>query len=195
MRTANADNLFKLMKPGQVYRRAELAQFSKAVDRDLRTLVKRDLVRQPFTGLYYRPKKSAWGDLPAEASALVRAFLKTDDFLLTSLDAYNPLGVGLTQLSNVQVVYNRKRAGEFVLDGMKYLFKRPHHYPSKLTKEYLYVDLMNNWNNLLEPPDDLEKRLQKKLKELSPKMLEKLARSYGNVSTQKMLSELIAHAT
>lgn len=195
MRTTNADNLFKAMKPGRVYRRAEFVQFSKAVDRDLEKLVTAGLVRQPAAGLYYRSKKSRWGDLPAEVSELVRAFLKTDDFLLTSLDVYNPLGVGLTQLSNVQVVYNRKRAGEFVLDGMKYQFKRPHNYPSKLTKEYLYVDLLNNWDNLLEPPDDLEKRLQKRLKELPPKKLEKLVRSYGKVSTQKMIQELTAHAT
>jgi hypothetical protein len=195
VRTPNADMLFKAMKPGRVYRRAELAQFSKAVDRDLKALVTKRLLRQPAAGLYYRPRQSRWGEVPADQRDIVRAFLKTDDFLLTSLDIYNPLGLGMTQLSNVQVVYNRKRVGEFVLDGLKYQFQRPHNYPAKLTKEFLFVDLLNNWNDLLEPPDDLEDRLRRRLHELPVLKLQKASRSFGKVGTQKKIEALIAHAS
>lgn len=191
MRTTNADSLLLAMKPGQVYRRAELAQFSKAVDRDLKALVKKGLVRRPAAGLYYRPRKSRWGDVPAGIHELARAFLKTDDFLVTSLNVFNSLGVGLTQMVNATMVYNRKRVGKFLLDGMVYEFKRPGNYPAKATEEYLYVDLLNNFEDLPERPDNFEVLLKKRLKNFSRKKLDKHAQSYGKMKTQKMLQELM----
>jgi len=194
MRTTNADSLLKAMNPGQVYRRAELAQFSKAVDRDLKALVKKGLLRRPAAGLYYRPEQSRWGEVPAETHELVRAFLNTDDFLVTSLNVFNQLGVGLTQMVNATMIYNRKRAGKFVLGGRTFEFKRPVNYPSKMTKEFLYVDLLNNFEDLPERPENLEILLKKRLMEVSSKKLERCARFYGKTRTQKMLRELTANA-
>jgi len=190
----NADNLLKEMKPGRVYRRAELAHFSKAVDRDLKALVKRELVRRAATGLYYRPRKSRWGEVPAGIHELACAFLKTDDFLVTSLNVFNSLGVGLTQMVNATMVYNRKRAGKFTLDGMVYEFKRPGNYPAKVTEEYLYVDLLNNFEDLPERPDNFEVLLKKRLMQFPRNKLKKHAQSYGKMKTQKMLQELTADA-
>ena len=194
MRTTNADKLLAEMRPGRVYRRAELAAFSKAVDRDLRKLVEKELVRRPAAGLYYRPRQSRWGLVPADTHELVRAFLNTDDFLVTSLNVFNQLGVGLTQMVNATMVYNRKRVGKFILGGRTFEFKRPVHYPSKVTEEYLYVDLLNNFEDLPERPDNFEVLLKKRLMQFPRKKLEKHAQSYGKMKTQKMLQELIADA-
>ena len=54
-------------------------------------------------GLYYYPKQSAFGEVPADDYNLVRAFLKDDRFLLTSPNAYNTLGLGTTQLYNKRI--------------------------------------------------------------------------------------------
>ncbi|MBI3180472.1 MAG: hypothetical protein HYZ27_12475, partial [Deltaproteobacteria bacterium] len=102
-------------------------------------------------GLYYRPRRNAFGLTPPDDRDLVRAFLKTDDFLLTSYNYFNQLGLGLTQVYNSHVVYNHKRSGDFSLGGKRFQFRLVPVYPRKLSKEYLLVDLLNNLKHL---PDD-----------------------------------------
>ena len=105
----------KHLRPGRVYRRVELAHWSNAVDRHLRQLQEDGTLTKLSGGLYYRPKKTAFGEAPAEDAKLVKTFLKDDRFLLTSPNAFNALGVGTTQLYNETVVYNHKRHGRFKL--------------------------------------------------------------------------------
>ena len=138
------------MNPGQVYRRQDLQALSTAVDRDLKTLVKSGEVRKLSGGLYYRPRKSFFGAAPPDDRDIVRAFLKTDDFLLTSYNHFNQLGLGLTQVHNSCVVYNHKRTGEFFLGGKRFKFRLVPAYPRKLSKEFLLVDLLNNLKKLPE---------------------------------------------
>jgi len=145
MRVSSADRLFEAMSEGVVYRRQELAAFSKAVDRDLKALLKQQRIEKPAPGLYYRPKQSRFGPLPPDQKELVRAFLKTDDFLLTSPNVYNRLGLGLTQLSNEMLVYNRKRVGKFKLGGLVYHFKRPLNFPKKTSEEGCEVRFSSFW--------------------------------------------------
>src|SRR5476651_2125344 len=87
----------KHLHPGQVYRRADLEQWSKAVDRHLRQLQKDGTLTKLSGGLYYCPKQTVFGVTPADDKTLVRTFLKDDRFLQTSLNAYNTLGVGTMQ--------------------------------------------------------------------------------------------------
>ena len=194
MRTPNAERLLAQMEDGRVYRREELGLLSSAVDRDLKRLVREGRVTRAAPGLYYRTRTSRWGALPASSPEVVRAFLKSDDFLLTSLDVFNGLGVGLTQLPNEFVVYNRKRVGKFKLDGQVYHFKRPHNFPRKeqVNREYLLVDLLNNYSDLPDPPDGLWISLKFCIKEMSRKCLEQAAQQYGKVSANKKLKELLA---
>jgi len=194
MRTLSAEHLLAHMEDGRAYRREELGLLSGAVDRDLKRLVREGKVTRAAPGLYYRTRVSRWGALPISSSELVRAFLRSEDFLLTSLDVFNGLGVGLTQLSNEFVVYNRKRIGKFKLDGHVYHFKRPHNFPRKeqVNNEYLLVDLLNNYEDLPEPPDGLWNSLRSCVREMSPTYLEQTARQYGKVSTNKKLKELLA---
>ena len=88
--------------------------------------------------------KVATRNSPADERELVRRFLKEDDFLLTSANAYNTLGLGTTQLYNTWVVYNHKRHGRFTLGDLNFEFRRKPRFPQNLTEEFLLVDLLNN---------------------------------------------------
>ena len=111
------------LRPGQVYRREDLARWSNAVDRHLKQLVADGTLTKLAGGLYAYPKETVFGKAPAEDDKLVGTFLKDDRFLLASPNAYNSLGVGTTQLYDKTVVYNHKRHGDFVLGGRKFAFR------------------------------------------------------------------------
>lgn len=118
------DKLKKNLKQGEIYRRADLQQWSTSVDRHLQQLVKDGTLQKLSGGLYYVPAQSKFGKVPAEEHALVEAFLKDSHFLLTSPNDYNALGVGTTQLYNTRRVYNHKRHGEFKLGNRSFQFVR-----------------------------------------------------------------------
>lgn len=193
MKPKRASQLFEKMEEGRVYRREELAAFSKSVDRELMQLVKEDRVKKAAPALYYRPRMSRFGTLPPKQTEVVRAFLKTDDFLLTSLNNFNGLAVGLTQLTNEMVVYNRKRVGKFRLAGMVYYFQRPPNFPkpTESNEEYIFVDLLNNYDSVYEAPDYFDKALKRKAKLLRKDELLKAALLYGKARANKMLKELL----
>ena len=107
--------LKRQLKQGRVYRRTELANWSKSVDRHLDELVQDGTLQKLSQGLYYFPKESAFGKTPPDENVLVQSFLNDHRFLLTTPNAYNSLGVGTTQLYNERTVYNHNRHGEFKL--------------------------------------------------------------------------------
>lgn len=188
----NAGKLMDAMKLGKVYRRQDLEGFSTSVDRDLKTLVEGGDVKKLSSGLYHRPNKNAFGHTPADENELVRAFLKTDDFLLTSYSYFNRLGLGLTQVYSNYVVYNHKRSGEFSLGGKRFEFRLMPDFPRTLSKEYLLVDLLNNLKRL---PDDTRRvlgSLKSKVAEFNEKRLRALTLRYGRPRTKKMLNEVYA---
>ncbi|MEM9103599.1 MAG: hypothetical protein AAGB12_14910 [Pseudomonadota bacterium] len=189
MRTQSFEKLAHHLKSGHVYRREDLLAFSKAIDRDLSKLRHHGL-EKVGAGLYYYPAQSRFGRLPPKDTDLVKAFLRGDSFLLFSWNHYNSLGVGLSQLYNRMVVYNHKRHGEFVLDGKTFDFRRPARgFPSKLSSEYLLVDLLNNLNQLEEDTDKVRQMVGKKLPKLQSKKVLQLAKRYGKVSTRRFLCE------
>ena len=191
MRATAAQKLMESMTPGRVYRRHELRSLSNNLTRDLDKLVESREVVRAAPGLYYRPKMTKVGPRPASPEELVRAFLNDDEFLLTSLDDYNPLGLGLTQLYNQAIVYNRKRHGHFELDGRRFSCRRPRDFPRALSKEFLYVDVLNNKDELLEDTSELEARVAEAARNLSEKTLLAAASRYGKVSTRKFFEGLI----
>jgi len=181
------ESLKKHLKPGQVYRRAGLQQWSKAVDRHLKYLVKEWTLQKMSPGLYYCPAKASFGEIPPEDEELVRAFLKSNDFLLTSPNLYNSLGVGTTQLYNKRVVYNHKRHGKFTLGGNVFDFRLKHKFPEKLTKEFLFVDLLNNLDELAEDRQEvLESAKEKTLQERN--RMKRFINSYGGERTKKLFN-------
>lgn len=138
------------LKRGSVYRRADLARWSSTVDRHLSQLVADGTLQKLAQGLYYFPKESVFGRVPPDDETLVKSFLNNGDFLITSPNAYNTLGVGTTQLYNKLVVYNHKRHGEFILGGRRFFFHMKPKFPKKTSKEFLLVDLINSIDSLAE---------------------------------------------
>ena len=188
------EELKRHLRPGRVYRRADLAQWSKSVDRHARQLVDQGVLQKLRNGLYHYPKGSAFGRVPPDEKELVRAFLKEDDFLLTSPNAYNALGVGTTQLYSSRVVYNHKRHGYFTLGGKPFEFRRKPRFPRQLTEEFLLVELLNNLSELAEDPASVRERARAKARELNADRLQRAARDYGKVATRKFFEQALSRA-
>lgn len=179
------------LERGHVYRRADLAYWSTSVDRHLKELLNEGILKKVSSGIYYYPKLTDFGEVPADESALVRAFLKDDRFLLTTPNLYNSLGVGTTQLYNLWVVYNHKRHGDFKLGNRTFSFKVKPHFPKKLTEEFLLVDLVNNLDNLAEEKSSVLSRVAEKVKLLDTNKMKKNLSEYGSEKTKKLLSPVL----
>lgn len=185
------DTLKKHLKPGEVYRRADLQQWTTAVDRNLQQLVGEGTLEKLSGGLYYVPQTSVFGKTPANEHELVSAFLKDNRFVLTSPSDYNALGVGTTQLYNERRVYNQKRHGTYKLGNRTFRFVRKPYVPTKLTKEFLLIDLVNNLKHLEENQESILKNVKAKVGEMNPKVLKKLVQEFGTVGTKKKFAELL----
>lgn len=182
------------LRPGQVYRRADLACWSNAVDRHLRQLVETGALQKVAPGLYACPKKTSFGRVTPEDEKLVQAFLKSDDFLLFSPNAYNALGVGTTQLYNRQVVYNRKRHGQFTLGSRVYDFQIKPYFPKTVSEVFLLVDLVNNLERLAESEQEVLARVKVVAARLDNASLLRAANRYGGVRARKLFHALTEHS-
>lgn len=105
---------------------------------------------------------------------------------------YNSLGVGTTQLYNKKVVYNHKRHGKFRLGNRDFEFQVKHHFPSKVTEEFLLVDLANNLDHLAEDNNDVQDKLLAKASKMPSKTLRQAVTKYGNAKTKKLFKTVIA---
>jgi hypothetical protein len=185
---ASVNQLRSHLKVGKVYRRSELAKWSNSVDRHLAQLTQEGTLEKLSPGLYHVPKKTVFGSVPPDEETLVRKFLKDDDFLVTSPNAYNSLGVGTTQLYNKRVVYNHKRHGEFTLGGRKFFFHTKHKFPKSLTQEFLLVDLVNNLENLAEDQSQVLGNVLEKAKTMNVKKIKQAVNNYGAAKTKALFS-------
>ncbi|MCC2594728.1 hypothetical protein LKR43_00050 [Pusillimonas sp. MFBS29] len=184
-----ASHLAGQLKPGRVYRREDLARLSTAVDRHLRQLVASGRLKKLSQGLYHSPKQSAFGLLPPADDLVVESFLRDKDFLVFSPSAYNTVGLGTTQLYNRTLVYNHKRHGIFTLGNRQFDFRIKPRFPKKLTPEFLFVDLLNNLDELAEDRDAVLRHARIKLPSFDSARLERAVESYGNMATRKRFQE------
>ncbi|TDX00274.1 hypothetical protein [Dinghuibacter silviterrae] len=185
------DKLRKKLKEGEVYRRSDLATWSSSVDRDLNDLVTEGALQKLSQGLFYYPRQTVFGKTPPDEKVLVRSFLKDDNFLLTSPNVFNSLGVGTTQLYNTKVVYNHKRHGKFKFGNQEFDFRVKHHFPKKPTTEFLLVDLVNNLDTLAEDKASVLKNVADKVTSMDKKALKRSVAQYGSVKTKKIFAPLI----
>lgn len=183
--------LLQNIHPGEVYRRSDLEYYSTAIDRHLAQLTEDGILVKVNHGLYYAPKKSKFGVVPPDDQQLVERFLKDDDFLLVSPNAYNALGLGLTQLYNTTWVYNHKRKGEFQLNGKTFELKLKSSFPKEITKEFLLVDLLNNSQNLAEDFSQTIEKLKNKLHHFNTSDLMKATQQYGTGKTKGILKAIL----
>lgn len=185
------NDLKKQLKRGEVYRRSDLTEWSKAVDRHLAVLVKEGTLQKLSSGLYYYPSESVFGSTPPIEETLVRSFLKEDSFLLTSPNDYNSLSVGTTQLYNKRVVYNHKRHGEFKLGGKVFSFQSKHRFPKKATPEFLLVDLVNNLDGLAEDSELVLTKVVAKVDFMDLKKLKLAVKEYANLKSKSFFKPLL----
>jgi hypothetical protein len=183
--------LRKRLRPGQVYRRKDLARWSKAVDRHLAQLVEEGRLEKVSGGLYMVPRETRFGKAPADDQELVCSFLGDDRYLLVSPNAYNGLGVGTTQLYNAPVVYNRKRHGRLELDGRPYEFRRRMSFPKTVSEEFLLVDLLHNLARLAEDTEAVRERALGRAREMDPKRLSKAVHDYDSARVRKVLAPVL----
>lgn len=179
------------LRQGEVYRRADLEQWSASVDRHLQELVKDGALEKLGGGMYYVPKQSVFGKAPVKDADLVEAFLKENRFLIITPNDYNALGVGTTQLYNTRKVYNYKRHGNFELGGRKYHFVRKPYVPGSVTKEFLLVDLVNNLNFLAEDQSAVLEKVKEKAHSMNKEKLKELSDKFGKVATRKFFNSVL----
>jgi hypothetical protein len=182
------------LRPGQVYRRKDLARWSKAVDRHVRKLVDEGRLEKVAAGVYMAPRKTRFGLAPAKAEKVVETFLGDDRFLVVSPSAYNGLGVGTTQLHNEPVVYNRKRHGRFKLDGRMYDFRMRSSVPRRLSKEVLLVDLLHNLDRLPEDKSEVLPRALAKAGEMDRGRLARAVKEFGSARVERLLAPMLQPA-
>jgi len=184
------DDLKKHLEKGKVYRRSDLAKWSKSVGRHLDLLLEEGTLQKLSQGLYYAPEQTVFGQIPPNEEIVIRSFLKDDRFLVTSPNAYNGLGVGTTQLYNQRTVYNHKRHGRFKLGNRNFDFRIKPHFPRKLTQEFLLVDLVNNLDLLAEDREAVLKNVFSKASTMEEEKLWYSVVEYGSSKTKKMLAPL-----
>jgi len=188
------EQLKRHLRPGRVYRRGDLLPWSNSVDRHLKELTVGGTLQKLRNGLYYSPRKFEFGKAPADEHELVKAFLKTDHFVVVSPNTYNQLGLGTTQLYDKRVVYNQKRHGTFPLGNRMVTFERRHNIPKQLSPEFLLVDLVNELDQLAEDRDAVLSRVCEKVKDMDPRKLSRAVSLYGKYSTQKKFQKMLQHA-
>lgn len=182
------------LRPGQVYRRKELARWSNAVDRHVRQLVGEGRLEKVANGVYMAPRKTRFGVAPAKPEKLVETFLGDDRFLMVSPNAYNGLGVGTTQLHNVPIVYNHKRHGRFKLDGREYDFRMRATVPAQLSEEVLLVDLLHNLDRLPEDRSEVLPRALDRARAMDRKRLARAVRDFGSARAERLLTPVLEGA-
>ena len=187
--------LLKHIAPGKVYRRSDLEYYSSAIDRHLAQLTKQGTLIKLNQGLYYAPKSSKFGEVPADDHQVVSRFLKSEDFLMVSPNSYNALGLGLSQLYNTTWVYNHKRKGTFKLNGKTFEFKIKSAIPKTTSQEYLLVDLLNNLDNLAEDQTATWNKLPQHIpSHFDPDALMNATQQYGTGKTKRILKSIIRKA-
>jgi hypothetical protein len=184
-------SLSRALRAGGVYRREDLAEKSCAVDRHLRQLQATGRIKKLCQGLYYVPRRSAYGLLPPDDHELVEVFLRDNDFLMLSPSSYNTLGLGSTQLYNRTVVYNHKRHGQFTFGNRTFDFRMKPRFPRKLSPEFLFVDILNNLDELTEERDELLKNACSKWRDFDRGHLMRATDKYGSVATRKKINEWV----
>lgn len=183
--------LTKHLRPGQVYRRKDLARWSTSVDRHLKQLLADGRLEKVAVGLYMAPRKTRFGSAPAKPEKLVKTFLGDDRFLMVSPNAFNGLGVGTTQLHNEPVVYNRKRHGRYKLDGRTYDFRMRSTVPAQLSQEVLLVDLLHNLDRLPEDTTEVLPRALKRAEAMDKKRLARAVREFGSARAERLLAPVL----
>jgi hypothetical protein len=177
------------LQPGAVYRRKDLVAQSRAVDRDLQQALRSGQLCRAAQGLYYAPVHTRFGAVPPKDDALVAKFLDDPHFLILNPSYYNTLGLGTTQLYNQTLVYNHKRHGRFTLGNRSFDFRVKHRFPGSLSTEFLWVDCLNNLDDLAEDPETILRNARNSLDRFDRSALRQALADYGSAATRRLVRD------
>jgi len=176
------------LQANQVYRTKHFARWGKNPARLAQRLVEAGQLRELAHGLYYVPGKSRFGAVPPSDDTVLRAFLESDDYVVTGPPAWTTLGLGATAMFAATLVYNRKRSGEFVLGGRTFLLRRVA-FPVHPPREWFAVDLIEHQGMAGVDADALAAGMRREMRagRLDASLLVEMAASYGTKATQALV--------
>jgi hypothetical protein len=180
------------LRTGRVYRTSDLEQWSSNPTRLAARLVDEGKLRKLRHGLYYRPKRGRFGEVPPNERELVRSFLGSQEFVLTGPDKWNSLGLGSTGVAATRLVYNRQRTNEVELDGRRFRFRRVR-FPRAVTPEWYVVDLFENAGLAGVDRGELSRNLRRAVDSgtFDPDALLHAASEYGSRATQRAVQDAL----
>jgi len=180
---------------GNVYRTEDFRRYGQNPTRLAKRLVKEGKLHPLAHGLYLFPRQSKFGQLPPDDAELMRRFLRDSPFLLSGSDRWNALGLGSTAVLPVQLVYNRKRTGEFTFGGRRFLLRRVR-FPTNPAPEYFAVDLLLNHRMAGASLAQLERGLVTALrtKVLRPETIRANASRYGTKAVGEVVERAVQAA-
>ncbi|MCP4590855.1 MAG: hypothetical protein GY842_08920 [bacterium] len=184
------------LEPGRVYRTRELAVWGANPARLASRMVREGRLQPLTQGLFYAPRDSRFGRVPPEDAEILRAFLGSDEFVVTGPPHWNALGLGATALFPVVLVYNTRRSGEFALGRRRYRLRRVR-FPRQPNAEWYAIDLLEHREMAGTSQDRLATALAEALRHgrFDQPTLRRMAREYGTRRTQDLVECAIRAAT
>ena len=183
------------LETDRVYRTRQLAPWGKNPARLVQRLVAEGKLCELARGLYFAPRIGRFGVVPPDDDELLRAFLESEAFVVTGPPAWNTLGLGATALFSAPLVYNRKRSGEFVLGGRKFVLRRVA-FPDRPPREWYAIDLVEHQAMAGVAPDALAAGLVRELQagRLDAAVLGEMAARFGTRTTQDLVRRCVRRA-
>ena len=176
------------LRAGRVYRTEDFRSRSSNPPRFAKRLAHEGALRRVARGLYCKPTLSRFGEVPPDDDALLRAFLRHTPFVVTGPERWNALGLGSTAVFPTALVYNRKRSGEFALDGRSFRLRRVE-FPTHPPPEWFVVDLLENADSAGVARADLAATLRRAVLagQFDRTRLTQMAEKFGTRRTCKTL--------
>jgi hypothetical protein len=176
------------LKKGRVYRTEDFSRFDRNPTRLVSKLVGEGKLRQLRKGLYYAPRRSAFGEVPPSEDELLRACFRGRPYLRTGPGVWNALRLGTTAVEAVPLVYNRTRTGKVRLGGRRFELRRVR-FPRRPTPEYFVIDLLENTERAGADLESVGKALTAALRagRFDAGRLIDMAAEYGTRRTQEVV--------
>lgn len=181
------------LKEGKVYRTKDLRKLSGNPTRLAQNLVQEGKLRKLRNGLFYVPRKGAFGDVPPSEDAILEALFGGKPYLKTGPSVWNSLGLGTTAVEAIPLVYNKSKTGVEQVGKKKFEFRRVR-FPRKPSKEFFVVDLLQNLDRAGADPGEMKQALGLALlngRFDGPTLLE-MAEKYGSKSVANTIMEVTA---
>lgn len=192
---ATIDESKRNLRHGKVYRRADLAQWSSAVDRHTRTLLD-EVVLSEVSGEFYRvPRKSRFGNWSARIDNPVTSFRTNNRYLMIYPDWYDELDIGTTRFYDCYWIYKRQRHGKFKLGNLKYNFILKPCFPPMASKEYLLVHVVHSIDRLAEYENLVIPRLCRQVFKMDTEVFAKLVGDCVGRRAKRLFKPLIGNVT